>query len=101
VGNYFVLRVNALENNLILFDYVNSRRFTRASVSVKIETDLWWGFAWKPRGNQILGYLAGDLMTDTITEWPARGYVGLWAKVDSVTAFKNLTIKEKLEGGLR
>ncbi len=101
VGNYFVLRVNALENNLILFEYVNNRRLTRASVSVEIETDRWYEIRVETSGNNILGYLDGDLMIDTIAEWPAHGYVGLWAKADSVTVFKDMTIKEKLEGCLQ
>ena len=29
VGNYFVLRINALEDNFALFEYVNGKRFLR------------------------------------------------------------------------
>ena len=28
INSYFVLRVNALENNVILFEYVNNKRLT-------------------------------------------------------------------------
>lgn len=92
IGNYFVLRINALENNLILFEFVNNRRFTRASVSVEIETDRWYEIRVETRGNQILGYLDDELLIDTTSQWPAHGNVGLWTKADSVTAFKRLII---------
>jgi pyruvate,water dikinase len=101
VGNYFVLRVNALENNLILFEFVNNRRFTRASASLEIETDRWYEIRVETSGNRILGFLDGELVIDTTSEWPAQGYVGLWAKADSVTAFKDLTIRAKLEGDVQ
>jgi pyruvate,water dikinase len=39
IGNYFVLRVTALEVNLILFEFVNSRRFERQSVARTIKAN--------------------------------------------------------------
>jgi pyruvate,water dikinase len=101
VGNYFVLRVNALENNLILFEFVNNRRFSRASVPLEIETGRWYDIRVETRGNHILGYVDDELLIDTTSQWPAHGYVGLWAKADSVTAFKDLTIRAKLEGDVQ
>jgi pyruvate,water dikinase len=92
VGNYFVLRINALENNVILFEYVNNRRFTRASASLEIETGRWYEIRVETEGNHILGYLDDELLIDTTAEWPAQGYVGLWTKADSITAFKDLNI---------
>ena len=38
INNYFVLRVNALEDNVILFEYVNNKRLTRARVEKEIKT---------------------------------------------------------------
>ena len=37
VGNYFVFRINALEDNVILFEFVNNKRLTRATVHRKSE----------------------------------------------------------------
>ena len=37
IGNYFVFRLNSLEDNLILFEYVNSRRIERQSVTRPLE----------------------------------------------------------------
>ncbi|MHC1744916.1 MAG: PEP/pyruvate-binding domain-containing protein [Syntrophobacteraceae bacterium] len=92
VGNYFVLRVNALENNLILFEFVNNRRFSRASASLAIETGRWVDIQVETTGNHILGYLDDELLIDYTAEWPVHGYVGLWSKADSVTGFRELKV---------
>ena len=101
VGNYFVLRVNGLENNVILFEFVNNRRFSRATVPLEIETGRWYDIRVETRGNHILGYVDDELIIEYTSQWPAHGYVGLWAKADAVTAFKDLSIEAKLEGDAR
>ncbi len=95
VGNYFVLRINGLENNLILFEYVNNRRFTRAVAPVEIETDRWYEIRVETSGHSIEGYLDGVLLLEYSAEWPVHGYVGLWTKADSVTGFSDLTLMAK------
>jgi pyruvate, water dikinase len=90
VGNYFVLRVNALENNLILFEFVNNRRFSRGSTSLEIETGRWYTIRVETSGNLIRGYLDGELLIEYTAEWPVQGHVGLWTKADSVTGFRDL-----------
>jgi pyruvate, water dikinase len=52
-GNYFVLRINALEDNVILFEYINNKRFQRAMVKKKIETDRWYGLKVEIKGPTI------------------------------------------------
>ena len=51
--------------------------------------------------NHILGYVYDELLMDTTSEWPAHGCVGLRTKADSVTAFKDLTIRANLEGDVQ
>ena len=36
-NNYFVIRIDALKNNVVLFEYVNNRRFQRTAVHQEIE----------------------------------------------------------------
>ena len=98
VGNYFVLRINGLEDNLILFEYVNNRRFSRAVVPVKVPTDRWVTIRVETSGNHILGYLDEELLIEYTAEWPVHGYVGLWTKADSVTGFKDLNIIARQKG---
>ena len=94
VGNYFVLRINALENNLILFEFVNNRRYERANTSVEIETGQWYALRVEVSGNRIKGYLDGKLLMEHLADWPVHGHIGLWTKADSLTRFRNLTADE-------
>jgi pyruvate,water dikinase len=90
IGNYFVLRVNALEDNLILFEFVNSRRFERQSVARTIKTGQWHRLRVVVDGSRIAGFLNDELLIEHTAARSAAGHVGLWTKADSVTSFKDL-----------
>ncbi|MBV5328710.1 MAG: hypothetical protein JZU65_13955 [Chlorobium sp.] len=94
VGNYFVLRINALEYSLILFEFVNNRRYERANASVEIETGQCYTLRVEVTDRQLKGYLDGKLLMEYTADWPVQGHVGLWTKADSVTRFCNLTVNE-------
>ncbi len=98
VGNYFALRINALENNLILFEFINNRRHERATASVKVETGQWYTIRIEVSGREIKGYLDGKLLTKHTTDWPVQGHIGLWTKADSLTRFRNLTLNDGASG---
>jgi pyruvate,water dikinase len=98
VGNYFVLRINGLEDNLILFEYVNNRRFSRGVVPVTIATDRWYTIRVETSGTHIRGYLDEERLIEYTAEWPVHGHVGLWTKADSVTGFKELNITARQKG---
>ena len=99
INNYFVLRINALEDNVILFEYVNNRRLTAGHGSNrKSRPDQWYLIAVEISGNTLKGYLDDELLLEYTAERPLTGYVGLWTKADSVTYFDELTIEE---GGQR
>jgi len=93
INNYFVLRINALEDNVILFEYVNNRRLTRVTVHKEIKKDQWRLIAVECSGNTLKGYLDDELLMEYPAERPLSGYVGLWTKADSVTYFDELTIE--------
>ena len=93
VGNYFVLRLNALEDNFTLFETVNNRRFQRASVSKKIQTGRWYGIRVETSGSSLKGYLDDELLIEYTAERPLKGYVGMWTKADSVTYFDEFVIE--------
>jgi pyruvate,water dikinase len=94
VGNYFVLRINALENNFNLFEFINDRRFQRASVHRKIKPAEWYRIKAETSGQTLKGYLDDELLIEYTAERPLNGYVGIWTKADSVTCFDALTINE-------
>ena len=93
IGNYFVLRLNGLEDNFILFEFVNNRRFQRASVPKEIETGRWYEIRVKTSGHSLKGYLDDELLIEYTAERPLSGHVGIWTKADSVTYFDELIIK--------
>lgn len=93
VGNYFVLRINALENNFILFEFVNNQRFSRAVHAVELETGRWYEIRAEVSGCRIKGYLDGVLLIEYTADWPVRGHAALWAKADSLTRFRGLSVK--------
>lgn len=92
VSNYFVLRINALEDNVILFEYVNDKRVQRASVQRVIESNRWYDLGVEISGKTIRGFLDGEPVIEYQSGEAVRGLVGLWTKADSVTLFDGLTI---------
>ncbi|HEX8948633.1 MAG TPA: PEP/pyruvate-binding domain-containing protein [Dissulfurispiraceae bacterium] len=93
IENYFVLRTNALEHNIALFEYRNGKRFLRSSVNKKIETGRWHHLKVVIEGASVKGYLDDVLYLEYLAERPPGGLVGLWTKADSVTWFDELTIE--------
>jgi pyruvate,water dikinase len=93
IGNYFFLRLNGLEDNFILFEFVNNRRFQRASAHKEIETGKWCEIRVETSGYSLQGYLDDELLIEYTAEKPLDGYVGIWTKADSVTYFEKLTIE--------
>jgi pyruvate,water dikinase len=92
-GNYFVLRMNALEDNVILFEYKENKRYQHISVTEEIESQKWYELSVEISGRDINGYLDGKMVLEYTAEKPVKGLVGLWTKADSVTYFDDLTIK--------
>jgi pyruvate,water dikinase len=93
VSNYYVLRINSLENNVILFEFVNSKRVERVSVPAKIPSGQWYDIAVRIQGNTIEGFLDNRTVLTYTTDKPIHGFVGLWTKADSVTEFDKPTIE--------
>ena len=87
LGNYFVLRFNALEDNVILFEFIDNRRITRASVTTAIAGKVWYRLKVEIREKTIKGYLDDALLIEYSAERSLDGFVGLWTKADSVSSF--------------
>ncbi|MBI5664247.1 MAG: pyruvate, phosphate dikinase [Nitrospirae bacterium] len=93
VSNYFVMRINALEDNVMLFEYINNRRIQRANIKRKIESDRWHQLTVEAEGSIIKGYLDGALVMEYDAGKSLKGFIGLWTKADSVTHFDELTVQ--------
>ncbi len=93
MANYFVLRINALEDNVVLFEFVNGRRYQRATVARRIETGRWYSVAAVVRGSSVQGFLDDELLLEYRADRSLEGYVGMWTKADSLTHFADLRIE--------
>lgn len=92
-NNYYVLRANALENNVILFKYVKGSRTGIASGSVPVSSGTWHTLKVVAKGEFIQGFLDGKLVIDFKDSTYKEGLVGLWTKADSVTYFDNFSVE--------
>jgi len=92
VGNYFVLRINSLEDNFALFEYVNSKRFLRFKAAAAITLGEWYEISVVVQGRTLKGYLDGELQVEYTADRPLQGFVGLWTRADAVSFFKELVI---------
>lgn len=92
-NNYYVLRANALENNLILFKYVKGARTGVASGLAPVSSGTWHTLKVVAKGESIQGFLDGKLVIDVKDSSYKEGLVGLWTKADSVTYFDNFAVE--------
>jgi Domain of Unknown Function (DUF1080) len=92
--NYYVVRANALENNVRLYKVERGNRKQFAAANVKVPSGEWQTLALKVKGahfrvifNDVLLFEADD------GTFKNAGKVGLWTKADSVTSFDDLRVK--------
>jgi pyruvate,water dikinase len=93
VCHYFAFRINALEDNVVLFEYEDCKRFQRQSASMKILPNEWHDLRVEIKGNTIQGYVNDQLVIDHEAQRIPGGHVGLWTKADSVTLFEDLQVE--------
>ena len=91
-ANYFVFRINGLEDNAVLFEFRNGKRFERQSVEIPVHRDQWHRLRIETHGQQIRAFLNDQQLLEYQAERSLTGYLGLWTKADSVTLFKDLTM---------
>jgi hypothetical protein len=99
--NYYVVRANALEDNVVAYTTVNGRRSPleivgRAGgygVKAAVPAGQWHTLRVAFNGTRFTVTFNGTYLFDVEdTTFPEAGMVGLWTKADSVTAFDKLTI---------
>jgi pyruvate,water dikinase len=93
--DYFVLRINALEDNIALFEFRNGKRYQKDLVRKKIENNAWHILQITVRGGIIQGIFNGERVIEFDNGGPLRGFVGLWTKSDSTTWFDDFIVESK------
>lgn len=99
-NNYYVVRANALEDNVVLYKTVNGKR---SSLPVKdrmfgygVDTDVptgrWSSLRVTFAGNLFTVYYQGEKLFEVQDDtFAGPGAVGVWTKADSVTLFDAFT----------
>ena len=86
--NYYIARVNALEDNVIIFRTVEGMRMSLEGEKVKVRTREWCTLRVEFKGRKFVAYLNGknvlEVKDETLKE---AGKVGVWTKADSVSLF--------------
>ncbi len=92
-NNYYVVRANALEDNVRFYRVVNGRREQIEGANLKVARNAWHTLALKAEGERFTVMFNGkQLYTATDRTFAAAGKVALWTKADSVTRFDRIEI---------
>ncbi|HTG82296.1 MAG TPA: family 16 glycoside hydrolase [Geobacteraceae bacterium] len=90
--NYYILRANALEDNVNIYKYVGGWRRVIQEGSAKVLSGSWQELRVEVRGNHIRGFLNGKQVVEATDDTFKAGKIGLWTKADSVTCFDNVQV---------
>jgi hypothetical protein len=89
--NYYVVRANALENNVRLYRVVDGRRIQFAGTDTRVPRDRWQALALRAVGDRFEVSLDGRMLFAAADRTFAEaGRVGVWTKADSLTHFDAL-----------
>jgi Domain of Unknown Function (DUF1080) len=99
--NYYVVRANALENNVVLYKVQNGKREDlplkgegRAyGKRAKVPSGQWSTLRVTAKGNLFTVFLNGEKLYEVEDgTFAEAGKIGLWTKADSVTYFDDLKV---------
>jgi hypothetical protein len=101
--NYYIVRANALENNVVLYKVQNGKRTDLKPIGAglfaygkkaNVLSGQWNELQVVTKGKRFAVSLNGESLFPVEDEtFTGAGKVGLWTKADSVTYFDNLTIE--------
>jgi hypothetical protein len=89
--NYYVLRVNVLENTVSFYKYAGATRSSLQDGSAPVLSGLWHELRVKAIGNTFRGFLNGQPVVEATDDTYQAGQIGLWAKGESVTCFDEVS----------
>jgi hypothetical protein len=91
--NYYVVRANALEDNVRFYRVVKGRRQQIDGVNTKVTSGEWHSLGLKAQGDRFTIEFDGKtLFTTSDKTFAEPGTVALWTKADSVTRFDQIAI---------
>jgi hypothetical protein len=91
--NYYVVRANALEDNVRFYRVVRGRRIQLKSANAKVFANEWHTLGIKAQGDRFTISFEGKPLYSVVDKtFTQEGKVALWTKADSVTRFDTLEI---------
>lgn len=96
-NNYYLTRMNPLEDNFRVYKVVNGKRVQLATKEeLKIATGTWHSQRITMKGDHIECFLDETKYLDvTDATLPKAGKVGLWTKADAQTYFDSFRVRER------
>ncbi len=92
-NNYYIARMNPLEDNLRIYKVVDGKRSKVASADVTLPEGKWYTLRIVARGDRIQCFLDGKQYLDVQdTSFSDSGKIGLWTKADARTYFADLRV---------
>jgi hypothetical protein len=98
--NYYVVRANALEDNVRFYRVVNGRREQLEGANLRVTANQWHTLALRAEGERFtVSYDGKTLFGVTDNTFTQAGGVALWTKADSITRFDQVKITPLPQGG--
>ena len=92
--NYYVLRANALEDNINLYKVEKGRRHEIKGARAKVPSEAWQSLRLVVQGARFEAFYNDQpVLTADDKTFAEPGKVGLWTKADSITEFVDLAIR--------
>lgn len=94
-NNYYVVRMNPLEDNFRVYKFVDGKRIQLGSADVTADEGKWHTIRVVHKGNRIQCSFNGKILLDVKDDtFKDAGKVGLWTKADAQTYFDNLVVRK-------
>ncbi|HEY5378252.1 MAG TPA: hypothetical protein VIJ78_01795 [Pseudolabrys sp.] len=92
--NYYVVRANAMEDNVRFYRVVKGKRQELAGANLRVAGNQWHTLGLNAEGDTFTILFNGKaLFSTTDRTFAEAGKVALWTKADSITRFDQLALK--------
>ena len=92
--NYYVCRINPLEDNYRVYKVIGGKRKQLGSARVELSAGKWYALSVRMKGSTITCDLDGEPVLEAEDgDLPHAGMIGLWTKADAVTSFDDLEVR--------
>lgn len=93
-NDYYLVRANALEDNVRFYRIVKGRREQLATANVKVASGEWHSLGLKAENDRFtVSFNGKTLYSASDRAFSAPGRIALWTKSDSVTRFDQINIQ--------